>query len=355
MNIRKAITALVLLAMGGGFVASVKNSTQLKNWVQELSEGDKIIAASIGLQFGGLNGDSSGPAAAEPLPMVESSGPVENKEESFPPFPSEVEIPEAEEPAPETPDVILPTTIEGGMVIRNETSYSIDLESMLRQGPSQVLPSEGPQILIIHTHGSESFTPEEDDEYEPTDTYRTEDKKYNVIRLGDELAACYESYGLSVIHDREIYDYPSYTGSYGRSASAISSYLAQYPNIAIVIDLHRDALGSKGIVYKTVAESDGQISSQIMLLAGTGENGLEHPKWNENMKLALYLQSAVVNKYPSLARPIAVKKERYNQQLTTGSLILEVGSSGNTLNEALQAVRLFADATGPALLELRAQ
>ena len=155
-----------------------------------------------------------------------------------------------------------------------------------------------------------------------------------------------------MLHDREIYDYPSYTGSYNRSGAAIEAYLAQYPDIAIVIDLHRDALGDGDVTYKTMAELDGQVSSQLMMLVGTGESGLYHPNWQENLRLALYLQQAVNAKYPTLARPISVVKERYNQHLSTGSFILEVGSNGNSLQEAITAVRLFADAAGPALKEL---
>ena len=104
-----------------------------------------------------------------------------------------------------------------------------------------------------------------------------------------------------------------------------------------------------------MAELDGQTSSQLMMLVGTGEGGLSHPNWEQNLRLALYLQQAVNAKYPTLARPISVTQERYNQQLTTGSMILEVGSSGNTLQEALTAVRLYADAVGPALLKLVAE
>ena len=222
----------------------------------------------------------------------------------------------------------------------------------MKLGPSQSLPAEGPQILIVHTHGSEAYTPDRLDQYEASDSYRTEDLNYNVVRVGDELTAAFEKQGLSVLHDREIYDYPSYTGSYNRSGAAIEAYLAQYPDIAIVIDLHRDALGDGDVTYKTMAELDGQVSSQLMMLVGTGEGGLYHPEWEQNLRLALYLQQAVNAKYPTLARPITVTQERYNQHLTTGSMILEVGSSGNTLQEALQAVRLYADAVGPALLKL---
>ena len=167
-----------------------------------------------------------------------------------------------------------------------------------------------------------------------------------------ELTALFERAGLRVLHDREIYDYPSYTGSYSRSGEAVARYLQEYPGIAVVLDIHRDALGTDGVIYKTMAEEEGTVSSQIMLLVGTDASGLEHPNWRSNLALALYLQEAAGRKHPTLMRPVELVAQRYNQHLTTGSLILEVGSSGNTLQEALAAIRLFADAAAPALLEL---
>ena len=138
----------------------------------------------------------------------------------------------------------------------------------------------------------------------------------------------------------------------GLRGQAVEEYLREYPDIAVVLDVHRDALGSDGVVYKTMAEEDGTVASQIMLLAGSDESGLEHPNWRSNLALALYLQEAVGRRHPSLMRPVALVPQRYNQHLTPGSLILEVGSSGNTLQEALAAIRLFADAAAPALLAL---
>ena len=244
------------------------------------------------------------------------------------------------------------TTIPGGMRIKNETHYQVDVSQLLREGPGLRLPDDGPQILIIHTHGSEAYTPSGLDRYVANDSSRTADTQYNIVRVGDELADKLSAAGLRVLHDREIYDYPSYTGSYTRSGQAVEEYLREYPGIAVVLDVHRDALGSDGVVYKTMAEEDGTVASQIMLLAGSDESGLEHPNWRSNLALALYLQEAVGRRHPSLMRPVALVPQRYNQHLTPGSLILEVGSSGNTLQEALAAIRLFADAAAPALLAL---
>lgn len=249
-------------------------------------------------------------------------------------------------------DEVMTTTISGGISVKNETGYTVDAADIAETGPGLTLKSDSPQILIIHTHSSEAYTPAGLDRYEESDTSRTEDTEFNIIRVGDELTALLEQAGLNVIHDRGIYDYPSYTGSYNRSGAAIEEYLAQYPDIAVVLDIHRDALAAGEVVYKTMAEETGTCASQIMLLVGTDESGLEHPHWRRNLALALYLQAAVSEKYPTLMRPVDLVPQRYNQHLTTGLLIVEVGSSGNTLQEALAAIRLFAAACAPALKAL---
>ena len=252
----------------------------------------------------------------------------------------------------EPAEQVLETTIQGGMRIKNETGYFVDAGSLLAEGPALTLPRDEAQILIIHTHASEAYTQAGLDRYTPSDANRTEDTQFNIVRVGDELTALLTQAGLGVIHDRGIYDYPSYTGSYTRAGQAIEQYLENCPGIRIVLDIHRDALGSDGVVYKTMAEEEGTVASQIMLLVGTDESGLEHPNWRGNLALALYLQNAVNTACPTLMRPIALVPQRYNQQLAPGSLILEVGSSGNTLREALAAIRLFGNAAGPALAAL---
>ena len=247
---------------------------------------------------------------------------------------------------------VLETTIEGGMSIKNQTGYFVDAGKLLKSGPGLTLPAGEPQVLIIHTHSSEAYTQAGLDRYQPTDTNRTEDTQFNIVRIGDELADILGQEGLKVIHDRGIYDYPSYTGSYGRSGEAVARYLESYPGIKLVLDVHRDALGSDTVVYKTMAEEEGVCASQVMLLVGSDDSGLEHPGWQQNMALAIYLQNAAVQRSPTLMRPISLVRERYNQHLSPGALIVEVGSAGNTLQEALAGVRLFGRAIGPALREL---
>lgn len=262
-----------------------------------------------------------------------------------------------ETPSP-TPDAdrTVPTVksedFSGGKQLQNNTSYEIDASSMLKAGCKLRLSSSGPQILIIHTHSTEAYSPAGLDKYEATGDSRTLDSGCNVIRVGTELQKVLEECGLNVIHDCGVYDYPSYAGSYSRTEEAISAILEKNPSISVVIDLHRDAIGDDGIIYKTKANEDGVCSAQLMMILGSDDSGLEHPDWRENLSFALYLQNTVNGKYPSLMRTMILVPYRYNQHLTHGSIILEVGSNGNTLREALAAVRLFGDAVGPALSAL---
>lgn len=352
---KKGAAAALLLAVGLRLALYAGLGDELEGWLKN-SDG-RMISASLNIELGApeteVNTENEQEMGAEYIPSV-LSAPAEDSVQNNPTADTEALPEETAPPEPVTPDngaEVCPTT-DIGPEIDNDTSFEIDVGSLMSQGLSQKLIKDQPQILIIHTHGSEAYKPDGADQYTETDPSRTDDTNYNVVRIGDELAAGLESYGLNVLHDRELYDYPSYTGSYTRSGEAVERYLSEYPTIAVVIDVHRDAIGSGDVIYKTVADLQGKSSSQVMLLVGTGENGLPHPYWQENLKLALAMQQAVNKKYPTLARPLEIKPERYNQQLTKGSMILEVGSNGNTLREALCAAALFADAVGPMLAGL---
>jgi len=258
------------------------------------------------------------------------------------------------------PDGILAQTLthqEGNLAaddisVNNTTTQSIDVAA-LAAAKVEIALGEGPQILIMHTHGSEAYTMDGTDIYEPSDTYRTTDPNFNVVRIGDEIGTILTEMGFSVLHDKSLYDYPAYSGAYDRSKEAVERYLAEYPTIKVVLDVHRDALvGADDVTYKTRAVVDGEETAQIMLVVGSDDAGLSHPAWKENLTLAIKLQQRMNGIDSTLARPITVRTNRFNQQLTTGSLLVEVGSHGNTLQEALRAARLFARITGEQLQTL---
>ena len=253
---------------------------------------------------------------------------------------------------------LLPTSPEGydvagGLYLYNRTSLDVDLAAAAAATVPITLPEEGPQILIIHTHGSEAYTTDGTDVYTPSDNNtRTLDTNYNMVRVGTEMEKVFTEMGLGVVHDTTLYDYPQYNGAYDRSAQAVQAYLEQYPTIRIVLDVHRDALiGEDGTVYKAVTTVDGTSTAQVMLVLGSSEGG-EHPNWMENLTLACKIQNGMNTLYPTLARPMTMRSSRYNQQLCSGSLLVEVGTHGNTLQEALAGARLFARAAGQVLLGL---
>jgi len=244
------------------------------------------------------------------------------------------------------PNIITkPNTSPDSIAVTNKTDYAVDTAALMKEPLDIRLSSDSPAVLIIHTHGSEAYMPDEDDQYAESDPYRTQDKSQSVIRIGDELASELAKKGIAFLHDRNFYDYPSYNGSYNRSYDAVQSYLKRYPSIRIVIDLHRDAIkDDDGNVYRTIAQVGDSTCSQVLFVMGTNASGLKHPNWKENLKLALHIQDEMNTLYPSLAKPIMLSQSRYGQHATTGSMIIEVGSIGNTLQESLAAIRYFADA-----------
>ena len=240
-----------------------------------------------------------------------------------------------------------------GVYIENRPQLDLDVAALAEAPLELEIPEEGPQVLIMHTHGSEAYTPNGEDVYEPTGECRTADKTKSVVRVGEEIAKVLTEMGLSVVHDTALYDYPEYNGAYDRSLAAVESYLEHYPTIRVVLDVHRDALvGEDGTIYKPITTVNGEDSAQVMLVMGS--NALyDHPKWEENLSLAVKIQAEMNTLWPTLARPIGLRENRYNQQLTTGSLLVEVGSHGNTLQEALAAARMFARAAGAVLLDYK--
>ena len=242
---------------------------------------------------------------------------------------------------------------DGGLYVYNRTDWELDA-SLLREGNADVSLGEGPQILIVHTHGSESYSMTDGDLYEESDPYRTTDCTHNVVRVGEEMATVFRAYGFQVVHDTTLFDYPSYNGAYDRSKAAVERWLEEYPTIRVILDVHRDALvGSEGEIYKMVSQEAGTQVAQVMMVLGTDAGGAAHPGWKDNLAFALRLQKNLVKGYSSLVRPTVLRKSRYNQHLSPGSILVEVGGHGNSLTEALAGGRLWADNAARTLLELK--
>ena len=222
-----------------------------------------------------------------------------------------------------------------GVKIKNETSFEIN-NSIL----DTALDINKENILIFHTHTCESYTPSEQYNYEQTGNFRTTDLNFSVARVGDELTNYLMGYGFNVTHDKTYHDYPAYTGSYTRSLATVENLLQSNPS-DIIIDLHRDAIGSKS-EYDPSVKIGEDTAAQLMFVIGTNGGGLYHPNWQSNLKFAIELQEKANEMYPGLFKPMIVRNSRYNQHLGKAACIIEVGATGNTLEQCLNSMKYLA-------------
>ena len=253
------------------------------------------------------------PQAQAPEPDILTLEILAAPEPIVPPEPQPEAEPEpASEPEPEptyTPPVFSAEEADG-IRIAGACSYTPDKQTLLLQPSSLDFQQDGPTVLIVHTHSSEAYTMEAGFEY-----------------------------------DTEPNDYPNYNGAYERMRQTIEGYLAAYPTIQMVLDLHRDAAeDAGGVPVALTAYPDGEACAELMLVVGTDEGGLPHPDWQENLANALKLQALLNRSAPGLCRDLDLRTERFNQHETPGSLLVEVGASGNTLAEALRSARILGNA-----------
>ena len=223
----------------------------------------------------------------------------------------------------------------GSVKIKNQTTFNLT-EDLLNPD----IKIDNKNVVIFHTHSCESYTPSEKYQYTQTGNYRTTDKNYSVIRVGTELENYLKQYNIDVVHDTSYHDYPSYTGSYTRSLQTVENILKTTQS-DIVIDLHRDAVGSRPDYAPTVKIGD-DYAAQIMFVIGTNEGGLWHPNWQQNLKFAVKVQQKAEEMYPGLFKPIMLTKSRYNQHTAKFANIMEIGSTGNTLDQCLTSMKYLS-------------
>lgn len=254
--------------------------------------------------------------------------------------PSESKPPEETAPSPSEP--VLPTFSPDDtalITIKNQPGYAFDVEAMLQTPLNWNLIEKEPTVLILHSHTCESY--ENTEGYTASDSYRTQDSRYNMVSVGKHLAACLEEKGISVIHDTTVHDYPSYNDAYTLSRQTVKQYLEEYPSIQLVLDIHRDAYtDSSGRQASQTVTINGQESSRLMLITGTG---YAHPNWQENLSLAVKLQAVLEKEYPGLCRDVIMRTYYFNQDLSPGMLLVEVGTAGDDRKNALYAAELLAD------------
>ena len=238
-------------------------------------------------------------------------------------------------------------TSYNNVYLKNNTELDINLKDFVNGNIDfKVEKNAQPQILILHTHATESYVLHNEKYYTENDTSRNTNNAYNMVSLGKIITDRLNNAGITTLHDTTQHDNPSYNESYSRAAKTINSYKKKYPSIKIVIDLHRDAISQNDTdKVKVTTEIHGKKAAQIMLVMGSQSGNVKNfPNWQENLKLATKLQQTIEIAYPSLARSILLMPKNYNQSLTTGSLLVEIGTDGNTLDEAKYSAELLSNA-----------
>ncbi|HIV61727.1 MAG TPA: stage II sporulation protein P [Candidatus Butyricicoccus avistercoris] len=327
------ILAAVLLLTG-----KAGGDELLKDILSNLAQNDRFVRAALALETG------------------EYTENVENKSSETVIEVSDTEQPEQPAQTPEQTTEKQPVNPDeipkaDTVTFSNQSGYEFNLQSMLDNPKRVIADSDEPLVLIYHTHATEAYTPSGSDTYTASGEQRTLDTNQNMVRVGEELCKVLESRGIKTIHLTDLNDYPSYNGSYGESLRNVQAALKKYPSVKMTIDIHRDAiLNADGTPKKLSTDINGKTAAQMMLVMGTDASGLAFDDWEEHLGYAVTLQRELDAAYPNLMRSINLRKQRFNLHLTPASMLLEVGTSGNTLQEAIYSIQLFGDTLATYML-----
>lgn len=324
--------AIVLRLLGGG----------LWQRLIKVLTSPKAVSLVLFLETGRLvrpvNGEPQPSASTDPMP-TEAPTVGEETEPTAETLPVVAEQPLAQ--------AVFSTADASLVKVNSVCGYTADVAGGLTKTLAWDLTAEGPTVLIIHSHGSESY--ENTEGYVASSDYRTQDPAYNMISVGDRLVQVLEQGGVKAVHDRQLHDSPSYSDSYSNARTSIEKYLKDYPTIRLVLDIHRDAVEDEnGEQMGFSVDTEGGPAARLMMVVGTDAGGLTHPHWPENMSLAVKLHAQLEKNAPGICRPISFRSQRFNQDLSPGALIVEVGAAGNARQEALLAVEHL----GQAIIDL---
>ncbi len=327
------ILAAVLLLTG-----KAGGDELVKDILSNLAQNDRFVRAALALETGEYTENIENKSSETVIEVAETEQ-------------TEQEVQTAEQTTEKQP--INPDEIPKADTVKfsNQSGYEFNLQSMLDNPKRITADSNEPVVLIYHTHATEAYTQSGTNTYTPSGEARTLDTNQNMVRVGEELCKVLESRGIKTIHLTDLNDYPSYNGSYGASLKNVKAALEQYPSVKMTIDIHRDAiLNADGSPKKLTTDINGKTAAQMMLVMGTDASGLAFDDWEEHLGYAVTLQRELDAAYPNLMRSINLRKQRFNLHLTSGSMLLEVGTSGNTLEEAIYSIQLFGDTLATYML-----
>lgn len=296
----------------------------------------KLINALVGFDT-----DEPEEIAKQGLPYEQTT---EAEEAAPEPTPQSTKTPEKAVPGFPTREEINNSV---GISANNATDYSVDVNALCSEPMPFSINKDEPSVLVVHTHTTECYNGDAMN----GETERTTDDTKNMIAVGNVICGILEENGIKTIHDTTVHDYPSYQSAYTRALTTINSNLQKYPSIRVVIDVHRDAfVYADGSKLRVSCEQNGTETAKVMLVLGTDSMGLNHPNWRGNLTFAAKIQNAAELMYPGLMRPIDIRRERFNMHAAPGSILLEVGSNGNTFAEAIEGGADIARAVSAVLL-----
>lgn len=342
----------VTLAAALLITAAVMNYEHMPRIVTNLA----VLSTALALPEGtGIKRETDSPEPPAPPPIIEENPPdteaVSDAVVDIPDAPS-YEVAEEdrgrviEEKFSSTADKN--AVIFGKGTIKNYTEKSLEsIEKMLKTPWDETLTSDSQtvQVLIMHTHTTESYEPYDRDFYDINYSARTLDENFNMIKVGNAIAKTLSENGIGVVHDTTVHDYPSYNGSYERSAETVKTWLERYPTIKVVIDVHRDAIertvDGETVRVKPTTEINGKKAAQLMIIAGCDDGKMNMPNYKENLRFAAALQDRLETDFPTITRPLMFDYRKYNQNLTTGSILVEMGGHANSLDEAVYSGELL--------------
>lgn len=361
-----AVVALLLFGVGS-------NNSSLIGNVRSHNIADKIAEFLVGLNFFDMSSNDSGDTETDLqplLPNVETNADNGDKGNEDPPntdvgvtIKDIYDFDYSRVPTGHTPIIPMDLSLSsyGSAYINNSTGYTPDITSLINKnlktdnGYEHLSVSSKPIVLIIHTHGTEAYSPDgaiscSNDEWEYA---RTTDTDKNVVAIGKSIADILNKNGVPTAHCTIMHDSIQYKDSYARAEDTIKKYIEEYPSIKLVIDIHRDAIiKSSGEIVRPVAEISGEAAAQVMCVVGSDWGGDECPNWENNLSLALKLRERLNSECTNICRPVNLKASTYNQELAQYSLLLEVGASGNSLNEAQRTAKLIGEKVSELMREI---
>ena len=242
----------------------------------------------------------------------------------------------------------------GRVRVKNVNKTGIDIEKILGEKIDLSVTRDKPSVLIFHTHTTETYQILDRGFYETDFMTRSQSSKVNMLRVGKAICEEIERAGYGVIHDTVIHD-NSYNGAYAHSRKTVEQILKENPSIQVVLDIHRDAIQlSDGTKIKPTAKIKGKKAAQIMIISGCQEEGnpiTNLPDWKYNLTFAVHLQNKLEELYEGITRPLYFCPRSYNMNVTHCSLLVEVGSDANTLEEAVYTGKCIGVALSEILKE----